>query len=357
MKIGIYDPYLDTLGGGEKYMLSIAECLSKEHDVDIFWDEKHIKQKVEEWFGLDLDGIHFVRNIFSSKVSLYDRLFSTKKYDFIIFLSDGSIPFVLSKLILHFQQPLKIRAGWLKPLKLLRIDRIIYNSNYTKNFIDRQVKKESVVLYPPIDDRALLLDESLSKGKKENVILTVGRYSRLPDGSDIKKHHILIDKFKHMVQNGLKGWQFVLIVSNLPQDKGHVDNLEKQTQGYPITFYRNVSNKEIVRWYKKAKIYWHASGFGEDLEKHPERAEHFGISTAEAMGAGVVPVVINAGGQREIVADGENGFLWNTLSELEEKTRKLIENEKLRLQLAENAKESVKRFNKERFCKEVNQII
>ena len=48
MRIGIYDPYLDTLSGGEKYMLSAASCLAKEHKVFIFWD----KDKDPEW-GLD----------------------------------------------------------------------------------------------------------------------------------------------------------------------------------------------------------------------------------------------------------------------------------------------------------------
>jgi hypothetical protein len=38
MKIGIYSPYLDTVGGGEKYMLTIAEGFSKENNVDVFLD-------------------------------------------------------------------------------------------------------------------------------------------------------------------------------------------------------------------------------------------------------------------------------------------------------------------------------
>ena len=40
MKIGIFDPYLDDLGGGEKYMMKIAQCLGKNHDVSIFGIEK-----------------------------------------------------------------------------------------------------------------------------------------------------------------------------------------------------------------------------------------------------------------------------------------------------------------------------
>ncbi len=38
MKAGIYDPYLDTAGGGERYCLTLAETLLKNGwEVDIFW--------------------------------------------------------------------------------------------------------------------------------------------------------------------------------------------------------------------------------------------------------------------------------------------------------------------------------
>ena len=66
MKIGLYDPYLDTLSGGEKYMLSIASCLAQEHDVFVFWDEKkevEIKQEVRRKLDIDLSSIKFYRNL------------------------------------------------------------------------------------------------------------------------------------------------------------------------------------------------------------------------------------------------------------------------------------------------------
>ena len=67
--------------------------------------------------------------------------------------------------------------------------------------------------------------------------------------------------------------------------------------------------KDILNEYKLAKIYWHASGFGEDLETHPEKAEHFGITTVEAMINGLVPIVIDAGGQKEIVVQDRWVFM------------------------------------------------
>jgi len=38
MRAAIYDPYLDTLGGGERYCLTVAEILLKNGwQVDLFW--------------------------------------------------------------------------------------------------------------------------------------------------------------------------------------------------------------------------------------------------------------------------------------------------------------------------------
>src|SRR3990167_4859149 len=106
MKIGIYDPYLDDLGGGEKYMMTIAQVLSKENEVEVFWDNAADLKELLKRFSLDLSKIKLTPNIFSPKVSTIQRFLKTRKYDFIIFLSDGSIPLVSSKLLVHIQQPL-----------------------------------------------------------------------------------------------------------------------------------------------------------------------------------------------------------------------------------------------------------
>jgi len=75
------------------------------------------------------------------------------------------------------------------------------------------------------------------------------------------------------------------------------------------------------------------------------------------MGAGAVPVVINAGGQKEIVVEGENGFLWDSLGELKSKTLRLVNDDKLFNDLSKKAKEISKKFNSESFCKEIEDMI
>lgn len=60
-----------------------------------------------------------------------------------------------------------------------------------------------------------------------------------------------------------------------------------------------------------------ASYFGQtDILLHPTRAEHFGRVVAEAMLRGAVVVGHNSGGVPEMIADGQNGFLFHEASGL-----------------------------------------
>ena len=106
MRIGVFDPYLDDLGGGEKYMVSIASYLSQKHQVDIFWNNPADLRKLVERFSLNVSKINLVNNIFSGQVSFPERVQKSRSYDVIILLSDGSLPILLSKkTLIHFQQP------------------------------------------------------------------------------------------------------------------------------------------------------------------------------------------------------------------------------------------------------------
>lgn len=355
MKIGIYDPYLDDVGGGEKYMMSIAECLSQEHEVTVFWDNKRDIDTIIERFSLNLSGVRFSKNIFASQTGFLKRIFNSIGFDIIIFLSDGSIPFLLSrKTFIHLQQPLKhFPEHFLKDrIKLLRISGVFCNSIYTKSFNEKRIEVPTVVIYPPVEFKQKNI-------KKENIILTVGRFrvKNVRNVDDYKKLLVMIESFKSMNKKRIKGWRFVLATSVKKEDGEKFEDLKKSIKGYPIKFLVNMSNDDLWNIYSRAKIYWHAAGYGEDLEKHPEYAEHFGISTVEAMGAGVVPVVINAGGQKEIITDSENGFLWDSTDDLVGKTQQLINDRALWEKMSLNAKQSIQKFSKERFCHEIQKLI
>ncbi len=353
MNIGIYSPYLKTLTGGEKYIFTAASCLSSDHKVSIFWDDPDIIDKASKKFDLDLSKVTVVPNIFSESTSFLKRLLSTFKYDRILYLSDGSIPIIACRLLVHFQFPVE----WLNTNSFVflfrksRISKIICNSYFTKSFIDRKFNTNSFVLYPPASTNNEKLVE------KEKIILTVGRFSMLPNGTDFKKLALLVDSFKLFQKKRLKGWKLAIVTSVQEDSQEVFEKFESDIKSTYVKVYKNVEHQKIVDLYKKASIYWHAAGFGEDLLKYPERAEHFGISTVEAMSYGAIPIVISAGGQPEIVKNNENGFLWTTQDELVSATHKVAVDKDLYIKIQEKAVEASKRFTKERFCEELNHLI
>ena len=276
MKVGIFDPYLDDLGGGEKYMMKISQCLVDNNDVYVFWDEKKDLIRLKERFLLDLSRIKITKNIFSKNITRFKRFSESRKYDVIIVLSDGSIPLLSAKkLFIHFQQPLNIKANFNTKLKIKRVKGFFCNSYFTKSYVDKSFGINSQVLYPPVE----LKPKNL---KKENIILHVGRFRVRHVGNatiDYKKQDFMIGVFKKMVNNGLKNWKFILAVSVKENEQELFEELIKKAKGFPIEFLISKNNDQLWDAYSRAKIYWHASGFGENLEDHPEYAEHFGIST------------------------------------------------------------------------------
>lgn len=354
MRIGIFTPYLDTLSGGEKYILSAASILAKGNDVSLFWspeEEGEIKEKAEDKLGIELTHIKFVPNIFSKNTSFISRYLASRSYDRILLLSDGSIPLLGAKLLLHFQSP----AEWVDvssfktKLKVGRVSRFICNSHFTKGYIDKKFNVKSVVLYPPVKIGTPDLKN------KEEIILNVGRYGIHHAGSSYKKQEAMVEAFKLMHKQDIKGWKLVFVVSVGAEKE--LDDIKKQSEGFPIEFIINPKNSLLWDFYEKAKIYWHAAGFGEDLEKHPDRAEHFGISTVEAMGMGAVPIVINAGGQKEIVENNKNGLLWNTLEELTSLTKSVMQNSKRQDELSIAARERARMFSIDRFERELLMLV
>src|SRR5690242_16262144 len=98
MHVGIYSPYLDSVGGGERYILTIAEFLSGGNKADIFLDSNlqktnldDLKHKLQESLDLDLSGCNFIPAPFGLRSSYKDRDVFLKKYDVLFAVTDGSI--------------------------------------------------------------------------------------------------------------------------------------------------------------------------------------------------------------------------------------------------------------------------
>lgn len=341
MRAAIFNPYLDTLGGGERYAMAFSKVLAKKgYKVDVQWKNKTIKKKLEDRFGIRLDDIDFVKDIKRGD-----------GYDVCFWVSDGSIPlFRARKNFLHFQVPFHDVNGQtlLNRMKLFRVEKIICNSYFTKGFIDKEYGVDSIVVYPPV-----AVDKLIPKRKK-NLIISVGRFSQLAQS---KRQDILVRAFKKFYSSGFDDWKMVLAGGVEVGVDDYVAKLGRLSSGYPIQILESPSFSQIRQLYGSAKIFWSAAGFGVDEDKEPEKVEHFGITVVEAMAAGAVPIVYSAGGHKEIVADGENGHLWRETRALLSKTKKLINDSRtLRKQSSKGKKDSGV-YKYERFEAQVSELI
>lgn len=341
MKAAIYNPYLDTLGGGERYTLAFAKALlEKGYSVDIEWSDNAIKRKIESRFGIDLKNINIVQDVKRGDT-----------YDVCFWVSDGSIPALKARRnILHFQVPFTDVNGGslLNKMKLFRIKHIVVNSQFTKSYIDKEFGVESKVLYPPVDTK------SIKPKRKGNIILSVARFSELMQA---KRQDVLINVFKKLYDSGIMDWKLVLIGASDVGSSSIVTKLKQLKEGYPISLFENLSFDKVKKYYGQAKIFWSASGFEVSEFESPEKVEHFGIAVAEAMAASCVTVIYKAGGHKEIVNDSDNGFLWSSQEELFVKTLKLTNDKKLLKQMSANSQKSSERFSYERFFGEVIKMI
>ncbi len=76
----------------------------------------------------------------------------------------------------------------------------------------------------------------------------------------------------------------------------------------------------------------------------PSRYEGFCLSMIEGMSQGLIPVAFPIGVAPEIIQSGDNGYLVNTIEEMNEKIDLIISNESLRRQLSDNAQKTAELF-------------
>lgn len=310
MKAAVFNPYWDTLGGGERYTASLVSfLLQKNWQVDVWWPD-NISSAIKDRFSIDISRANFT------------KLQPSKNYDLLFWLSDGSLPVSFAKkTIIHFQFPFTdVKGGSVGNFIKSRFYTFVVNSNFTKSFIDLEFHVTSRVIYPPVSTQTFV------NAKKIPQIIYIGRFSNLTQS---KGHATLIEVFKKIYRQ-IPGWKLVLAGgTTVGTDESELSQLKKSIVGLPINIVANPDFSEIKKLYSQSSLFWSASGFGVDETTTPLKVEHFGITAVEAMASGCVPLLVNKGGHKEIVQQGVNGFLWNTQEELGGLTIKLIKDNSL----------------------------
>ena len=395
MKIGIINLSMQAKGGGEKRTLVLADHLSRRHQVWLFTNGPFDQPSLERYFDVDLSRISCVPlnqgrrpvtktqyrhrrgrlDNLTAQLSPFRRI-KALELDIFINNSHSSIlpcPSARGIYMCMFphKPPTPIRNNTLRRAYHLFMDRVekrllgcpvsdfidsysavTANSCFTAEWVNRMWHRRAEVIYSACDSMG-------PPAAKEKIILHVGRFLSVVAGTLYKQQHVLLDVFKQLTALQRDGWQlhFAGSVARDEESLALVGRLKDAAKGSPVFFHFDTELDTLRDLYRRASLYWHATGYGFPSHEHPGLQEHFGMTTIEAMSAGAVPIVINSGGQREAVTHAVDGLLWNEPSTLADQTVRLVNDPLLRERLSRQAMWSSAKFSRAAFNASMDLII
>ena len=317
---------LNPRGGSERLAVAVIQALSKIGiDIDLTTFEEPNVSKLESAYGeVATSAIKKIKTI--TIIDSIGKAELNKRYDLTINTHGDMLPyflpyfsksnsiiychFPLAKYLIDSKDPeysrfLKGRISstinYANPstkyfdlasiayANMLRSSTVISNSEFSRRVISKAFGIDSIVLSPPVDVdlfRKAALFSSRSSNRKD-AILVISRFHPTKKIENAIKLAKLLKQYK--VGNEMK------IVGNIPPRRyGYYFYLKHLVDHYDlrdyVTFEVNVSFSRLLNLMRESKVYF-----------HPLLGEPFGISTVEAMSAGLIPVVPNIGGHTEFV--------------------------------------------------------
>ncbi len=359
--VAVYDNALHFIGGAQKYGCTIAQSLQESCDVTLVSHKKVTLRQLQDWYGLDLNKcttkvikIPFFEARKQEK-STFDagevdlkgenpfHVVSMESGEYDIFINNCMLEMVyplsnISEFICHFPEREKSRF-----FHADKYSHIICNSRYTGEWVSRKWGlKPHEILYPPVD-----MMDSCEDRDKEKIILSVSRFELSGKKQQLEMIKIF-ERMLHRYPEKTEGWKMVIAGGSVDGNP-YLESVRKASRSLPaekIDLRVDISLNELKELYRKASIFWHLAGL-EQID--PERAEHFGMTTVEAMQNRCVSVVYRGGGQKEIIEDRVSGLFFDTRDELINRTLELMDSSSLREEIGRAAYERGKEFTKKSF--------
>jgi glycosyltransferase involved in cell wall biosynthesis len=135
----------------------------------------------------------------------------------------------------------------------------------------------------------------------------------------------------------------------MPDVHQYIFGADRRPKRIPKMDYKRYPSVEEARYrYSCSKVWFLASN-----------SEGFPGTVLEAMACGCAVVATDCGGPRDIIVDGENGFLAEVgnVKEIVSKIKLLLDNEDLRQRMAKNAIETIKGFSWDVAVSELERIL
>ena len=377
LKVALVHDFLNQYGGAEKVLEVFGEMFPEAPIYTIIYDKKKMRGK---FFGRDIRASFFQKwpKFFRRRIKYFLPLFPTvpetfdlREFDLVISSSGAWSKGIVTRLntthIAYVHSPMRFvwdsnerylkeerkeKLGFIiRPvlsyfrlwdrLAADRPDYLIANSKYTQARIKKYYRRESEVIYPPVNFKFRISNFELNHNFKN---------SNLEIESKLK------------IQNS----KFFLIISRLSAYKKIDTVIEAFNklelplvivgEGKEEKRLRAMANKNIkfLGWQPDDKLPGLYSGAKALISAS---VEDFGLSMAEAMASGIPVISIKKGGAEEIVEEGKTGEFFESATPevLADAVRRFSEKETAYDR--EYIKQRAERFGKERFKKEMNEFI
>jgi glycosyltransferase involved in cell wall biosynthesis len=354
-RVAVYTPFPLTIGGGERYILTLAWALSEKFAVTIVTPNPYSRLRLRTLgheFGIDLS---------QCALMTLDQFRTESRPDLMVALGNHVVPPIeclapFGLYVCQFPFPLAPEESAQSKALLSGWNKVLVYSDYSRRHVRKALGAHQMpdipieILSPPVPR----IDAP--RPDKKNIVLSVGRFF---EDAHSKRQDLVIEAFRALSLQTDVAIELHLAGASIPAHLGYLKRLQEMSAGANIVFHINASADELAQLYGDAALYWHAAGLQADLAAHPERAEHFGITVVEAMSAGCIPLAFNAGGPSEVIEDGLNGLLYNSVEDLVRLSRDLFEPENAgrRAALAEAARERAKAFAVDRFAERINMLV
>ncbi|PIP28272.1 MAG: glycosyl transferase [Candidatus Moranbacteria bacterium CG23_combo_of_CG06-09_8_20_14_all_35_22] len=365
-KIALVHDFLNQYGGAEKVLEVLAEMFPEAPIYTLLYDKEKMRGKFEN---------REIRTSFFQKLPKFFRRrikyflfflptapesFDLREFDLVISSSSAWSKGIVTRLdtihIAYIHSPMRFvwdynekylrderkeKLGFLiRPilsyfrlwdkLAVDRPDYLIANSKYTQKRIEKYYRKESEVIYPPASLREQARLRSVAGGSastNDKYFLIVSRLSAY------KKIDKAIEAFNKL--------ELPLIIVGTGKEERRLKKIAKSN----IKFLGYQKDEKLPEIYKNARAFIFPG------------VDDFGIAPIEAMMYGVPVIGIKDGGAVEIIEEGKTGefFTTSTAEIIADGVRRFIEKEEKYDR--EYIKQSVEKFSKEKFIREMREFI
>jgi glycosyltransferase involved in cell wall biosynthesis len=365
MKVAIVHDYLREYGGAERVLKTLTEIFPKAPIYTAFYVKnstawKEFKNmKINENFLAPLLKIDNLYSPLRFLTPLIWKSLDFSEYDLVIsssswYITRGFKTGPKTKLICYCHTPprwlygYETSVGFTKywPVKVYAaivghfmrmydynsaqtVDFWIANSENVASRIKKFYRKDSKVIYPPVDVEEIIRTTK-HIDKKNDYFLIV---SRLAGAKGLEE-----------AAEAAKAAGFKLKIAGEAHGFADVEASLKRLSGGNIELVGRVDDKKLYELYAKARGFIALA-----------RDEDFGMTPVEAMAAGTPVIAFNGGGFKETVIDGVTGIL------IDDTNVKTIEKAIKRLKRTRWDKDKLhkqaKKFSKERFKKEIRNFV